>query len=332
MDQRTACVAVPSPATGISVEPLQEISSSDAQRTLTMRTNNRVIIVARYLSVRQLARAFFRQVAACSALLCGWLFLLLLTAPTPALAAHELILHGGRNRPLVALTFDICQTPGRPTRLDRAVIDRLRAYQVPATLFLGGDWMRTHPDETRALAAEPLFELANHSWSHPDLRLRTPAQISEEVQRTDDELFRLTGRRSRLFRLPFGYYDPATLATLADLQLNVIQWDVVSADPDKKMTAAKLQHTLRNGLKNGSIVVMHANGRGWHTAEALPGIIAFLRARGLQPVTVSQLLSASQPECRVPLVPGRCLPVSLRWPDPALLRLSFGEAAGFASR
>jgi len=36
---------------------------------------------------------------------------------------------------------------------------------------------------------------------------------------------------------------------------------------------------------------MHANGRGWHTAEALPSIIEYLQNRGYTLVTVSQLIS-----------------------------------------
>ena len=43
--------------------------------------------------------------------------------------------------------------------------------------------------------------------------------------------------------------------------------------------------------RNGSIIIMHINGRGWHTAEALPTIIAKLREQGYELVTVSQLLA-----------------------------------------
>jgi peptidoglycan/xylan/chitin deacetylase (PgdA/CDA1 family) len=35
---------------------------------------------------------------------------------------------------------------------------------------------------------------------------------------------------------------------------------------------------------------MHMNGRGWHTAEALPAVIQRLRDQGYTFVTVSQLL------------------------------------------
>jgi peptidoglycan/xylan/chitin deacetylase (PgdA/CDA1 family) len=40
---------------------------------------------------------------------------------------------------------------------------------------------------------------------------------------------------------------------------------------------------------------MHMNGRGWHTAEALPVIIKQLRARGYTFVTLSQLLGLAPP-------------------------------------
>ena len=47
---------------------------------------------------------------------------------------------------------------------------------------------------------------------------------------------------------------------------------------------------VKHGAKNGSIIIMHANGRGWHTAAALPQVIDLLRQRGFELVTVSKLL------------------------------------------
>ena len=45
----------------------------------------------------------------------------------------------------------------------------------------------------------------------------------------------------------------------------------------------------------GSIVLMHANGRGENTEAALPRIVALLKKRGYRFVTVSQLLAAGKP-------------------------------------
>ena len=46
----------------------------------------------------------------------------------------------------------------------------------------------------------------------------------------------------------------------------------------------------------GSIIVGHANGRGWHTAAALPLLISKLRTMGYGFVTVSKLIARGKPE------------------------------------
>jgi peptidoglycan/xylan/chitin deacetylase (PgdA/CDA1 family) len=189
----------------------------------------------------------------------------------------------------VALTFDACATPQSPAGYDAKLIATLEAAQAPATLFLGGLWMQHHPDATRALAANPRFELANHSWSHPDFRTLTPAQMADEIARTQVEQEQLAGRRGRLFRLPYGFSSSTALAVVAAQGLTCIEWDTVTGDPDPHLSAKTI---LRNalGARNGSIIIMHMNGRGWHTAEALPKIVQRLRQRGMTLVTVSQLL------------------------------------------
>jgi peptidoglycan/xylan/chitin deacetylase (PgdA/CDA1 family) len=103
-------------------------------------------------------------------------------------------------------------------------------------------------------------------------------------------LYDLTGRQARLFRLPAGKYDALALIMIAWHGMYVIQWDADSADPVPDNDAAMMSGLVEQRVHNGSIVLFHANGRGWHTAEALPIIIADLRAQGYTFVTVSQLI------------------------------------------
>ena len=91
----------------------------------------------------------------------------------------------------------------------------LTQYDVSATFFMGGDWMRTHVDETLLLASNPKFEMGNHSWSHPDLPGLSEEIISKEIIKTQNLLYELTGRQSRFFRLPAGKYDDLTLSVIA---------------------------------------------------------------------------------------------------------------------
>lgn len=192
--------------------------------------------------------------------------------------------------PYVALTFDMCQDPLYPAGYDAAVVDIFQRYDVPATFFMGGDWMRTHPEETRLLASNPKFELGNHSWDHADFTTLTADEMIEELQLTQDLLFQLTGKRARLFRPPSGEYNDLTLQVTSSQGLYTILWDSVSGDPDPAFDSATILAEIQRTARKGSIVIMHANGRGWHTAEALPSVIEYLQSKGFTLVTVSQLI------------------------------------------
>ncbi len=207
----------------------------------------------------------------------------------PGKVKAEPVTHGSRKLPAVALTFDACEGKTK-AGYDDKIIQILKKTKTPATFFLGGKWMLSHKKETKAIAKEPLFELANHSYSHPHLTKLDEKHIADEIKKTQDILFELTGKKGTLFRCPFGEYNVKILKTAAELGVTVIQYDVVSGDPDKHITAKKMLPWVVSQVKNGSIIIMHVNGRGWHTAEALPEIIKKLRAKGFQFVTVSGLL------------------------------------------
>ena len=211
-------------------------------------------------------------------------------APTLPHTDVQFIYHGDRDKPYVALTFDLCQKPELPAWFDQGIYDVLTRYDVPATFFMGGDWMRTHVDETLLLAANPKFELGNHSWSHPDLPGLSEQTISSEIIKTQDMLYKLTGRQAKLFRLPSGLSDDLALSVIAWNGLYTIQWDVETGDPDPTIDADRMNWAVRERVQNGSIIIMHANGRGWHTAEALPQMIEYLQSQGYTLVTVSQLV------------------------------------------
>ncbi|MBV9864278.1 MAG: polysaccharide deacetylase family protein [Abitibacteriaceae bacterium] len=199
----------------------------------------------------------------------------------------QVILHLSSRKRVVALTFDACQTR-KPARYDQRIIQILRQTKTPATLMLGGRWMETHPAVTRGLAANPLFELGNHSYLHPHMTKIALPQMREEIQKTQRILFHLTGKRAVLFRPPYGEYNPALVRMAGSLGLKTLMWDVETGDPDPHESAKSIIHTVLSQARPGSIVIMHVNGRGWHSAEALPTIIRSLRQRGFKFKTISE--------------------------------------------
>lgn len=207
---------------------------------------------------------------------------------------------------VVALTFDLCQTRSPVAGYDGALVDYLREQQLAATFFFCGRWIGTHRTRAAQLLSEPRFAAANHSFGHPDLHFASADVVRKEILLTEAMLSLARedaatacaagapAKAMRLFRFPFGSCTPAGVAAANAAGSVVIQWDVVSGDPDGT-GAATIARNVLGGVRPGSIVVMHANGRGTHTAEALRTIVPKLRSDGYRFVTVPDLLATGKP-------------------------------------
>ena len=101
--------------------------------------------------------------------------------------------------------------------------------------------------------------------------------------------------RMSLMRFPYGCCDTKSLGAAADAGLLAIQWDLVTGDPDPHRSARAIADTILTKVHPGAIIVAHANGRGWHTADALALGIPKLKKEGYSFVTVSELLKAGKP-------------------------------------
>jgi peptidoglycan/xylan/chitin deacetylase (PgdA/CDA1 family) len=189
--------------------------------------------------------------------------------------------------PVVALTFDACPTRPGSAGFDREVFEILRRQHIPATVFVSGRWVEQHWQEARELAQEPLIELGNHSYRHPQFSRLDAAAGRAEIEATDKLIAEL-GRQSVAFRPPFG--DWAGWLTAETGGQPVVLWDVVSGDAGGHISADNMVASVTAEARRGSIIIFHINGRGPHTKKALPRIIQRLRARGLRFVTVSELL------------------------------------------
>jgi peptidoglycan/xylan/chitin deacetylase (PgdA/CDA1 family) len=212
----------------------------------------------------------------------------------PAATIPQVIYNGPRSEKWIALTFDACSAT-HLSRVDTKLVQVLVDKHVPATLFLGGKWVLDQPRQARYLASIPYFEIANHAFHHPHLTRMSAAAMRHELAAAQTAIKSVTGVTPRYFRAPYGEYDGSLVKIAAALGLTTIQFDLASGDPDKHFTADRLSRWVLHKARGGSIVVMHINTHGWHTAEAMPTIIKTLRARGYRFVTISQLLDEPFP-------------------------------------
>jgi len=182
---------------------------------------------------------------------------------------------------------------------DKQIIDILNQTQTKATLFLTGMWIEVYQQEAKELASNSLFELANHSYSHPSfagecygLGEIPDSQNEEQIVRTQTLLQELTGKRNTLFRFPGGCYTENDLVSTKNANLTVIQWDVAGRDGFND-DATAIENNVIPFVQNGSIIVLHMSGypNAPKTAEALPVIIEQLKEKGYEFVTVSELFN-----------------------------------------
>lgn len=220
-------------------------------------------------------------------------FIVLLLGSFPSLSAGAqtglIITHGPRDSRSIALTFDACPT-ALADEYDKGVIETLVREKAPATLFLSGRWVEKNAATAKFLADQPQFEIAAHSYYHPHLLDKPDDRVVREMKRTQTIIRKITGRTPRYFRPPFGEVDERVAKLALQAGLVTIQYDIASGDPDPGLSSRRIVRALLRDAKGGSIIVLHMNRKGAHTAEFLPDVIEGLRKQGFTLVTVGDLL------------------------------------------
>jgi peptidoglycan/xylan/chitin deacetylase (PgdA/CDA1 family) len=229
----------------------------------------------------------------------------ILTGASISLIVEE---HGSRLLPKVALTFDADMTPGMKMLLTTGVVKSwynreiqrtLDREHVPATIFLGGLWTQTYPDEAKALAVDSLIEIGNHSYNHYaftstcfGLPFIDDTKDVNDVAMAQKIIQQKTGVTPKYFRFPGGCYDRVDLETVAKLGLTIVHWDVVARDGFNTDTDS-IVRAVESQVQNGSIIVMHIHDGSYapKTNDALLRIIPDLKKRGFQFVKVSEVLA-----------------------------------------
>lgn len=185
--------------------------------------------------------------------------------------------------PVVAMTFD----DGPHPKLTPRLLDMLKARGLRATFYLIGNRVVTWPDIVRRIHAEG-HEIGNHSWSHPDLSRRSDASVIDEIDRTTDAIFKVTGRPPVTFRPPYGAFTKRQRLMLYEARnLPTILWSV---DPQdwRRPGAAKIAERILKGSRPGAIILSHDIQSG--TVQAMPQTLDGLADRGLRFGTVSQMM------------------------------------------
>ena len=186
------------------------------------------------------------------------------------------------NDKVIAISFDAAWG----NEDTQTLIDILEKYNVKTTFFVVGGWVDKFPESVKQLS-DAGHEIMNHSNTHPHMTQISVEKMKEEVQKCDEKIQAITGKKPTLFRAPYGDYNNAVVGAMRETGHFTIQWDVDSLDW-KDLTASEITQRVTSKVKPGSIVLFH--NAALHTPEALPTILETLQKDGYKIVPVSQLI------------------------------------------
>jgi peptidoglycan-N-acetylglucosamine deacetylase len=201
----------------------------------------------------------------------------------------DILYHGSRTRPEIALTFDACPRRERP-EFSTEIVNCLQREHIPATFFVSGLWAEQCQDGLKQLAEVPFFQIGLHGYHHWKSSGLTEQVIASEIELTRSTLVRLGANPKPFFRPPYGDCPPKLVKVAKELGVLTVMWEVVSGDPNPRNTAEVLERRVGTQTRKGSIIIMHVNNGGVWTSQALPTIVAGLRARGFEFVSVGDLV------------------------------------------
>lgn len=151
----------------------------------------------------------------------------------------------------IALSFD-----DGPVEITNRILDILSERHIEAAFFCIGDRIEKNKEIIKRIDLEGHL-IGNHSNSHHFwFDLFTTDRITNELQQTEDSIFKITGKRVRMFRPPYGVTNPRISKAVDKMNYITIGWSLRSYDTTKKDKDAIL-NKMKKKLKNGDIILFH---------------------------------------------------------------------------
>ncbi|ADR33075.1 polysaccharide deacetylase [Sulfuricurvum kujiense DSM 16994] len=198
----------------------------------------------------------------------------------------------------VALTFDACGGSAKSSQFDAGLIDFLIENRIPATLFINSRWIQSNPETFMYLAANPLFEIANHGTAHRPLSVSgksiynipgtaSPEEVKHEINGNGDLIEKLTGRRPKFFRSGTAYYDELSVAIARQNGVEIAGFSILG-DAGATFSAPKVVQQIESA-RSGDILIFHMNHPEGGTREGIMEGVVKLKAQGYSFVRLSDV-------------------------------------------
>lgn len=182
------------------------------------------------------------------------------------------------DKQLVALTFD----DGPVSGTTEMILDTLAEHDVKATFFVLGSMVAEYPELAQRIVDEG-HEIANHSYTHPELTKLNEASLQSEIGRTQQAIQEHTGTWALTFRPPYGDTNQYVRDTVG---LTEVLWNIDTLDWQTRNTNL-IYNSVMTNVGDGSVVLMHDIVDA--TPQAVVNLMDNLDKNQFEFVTVSEL-------------------------------------------
>lgn len=88
-----------------------------------------------------------------------------------------------------------------------------------------GDWVNKYPDEVKKIS-DAGHEIANHSDGHKHVNNLSLQDNENEIKLCSDKIESLTGKKTQLYRGPYGEYNNTVIQAAENQEHTTIQWSL----------------------------------------------------------------------------------------------------------
>lgn len=131
------------------------------------------------------------------------------------------------------------------------------------------------------------MKFGNHSDTHPHVNNLNLEKNIEQIQNCSNKIEQITGKKTTLYRGPYGEYNDTIINAAKSQNHLTIQWNLDTLDYSG-LTGDEMWNRLKDKLQPGSIILSH-NGTK-NTANSLDMLLNNIEQKGYKIVTVSELI------------------------------------------
>ena len=179
----------------------------------------------------------------------------------------------------IAITFD----DGPHPVYTKQLLDGLQERKVKATFFVTGEQAENYPELIERMDEEGHL-IGNHTYSHVQLRPSNRDTFKEELIRTSQVIYDITGKETEYVRPPYGAWDK-TFET--ELNMFPVLWTVDPLDWCSSNAGCIARSILAKAGEN-DIILMHDEYES--TVQAAFMVVDQLLKEGYEFVTVDEIL------------------------------------------